>query len=63
MMEELGKKRSICSARPFPWLSHPETEASALLWKLTDCFSTYDKANPHFTDKQVGSPLKMTCYT
>uniref|UniRef100_A0A671WMT0 Meiosis regulator and mRNA stability factor 1 n=1 Tax=Sparus aurata TaxID=8175 RepID=A0A671WMT0_SPAAU len=39
-MEGLGNERSICSSRPYPWLSHPKTEASTLLWKLKDCFST-----------------------
>ncbi|KAM4603835.1 meiosis regulator and mRNA stability factor 1 [Polymixia lowei] len=52
MMEGLGKERPICSSRPFPWLSHPEPETSTLLWKLTDCFSTYEKANPSCTTKQ-----------
>ncbi|XP_064857532.1 meiosis regulator and mRNA stability factor 1-like isoform X5 [Oncorhynchus nerka] len=54
MMEGLGKERSICSSRPFPWLSHPEKEASSRLWKLTDCFSTSEQLNtPSYnTDKQ-----------
>eukprot|EP00063_Salmo_salar_P059445 XP_014034280.1 PREDICTED: meiosis arrest female protein 1 homolog isoform X3 [Salmo salar] len=54
MMEGLGKERSICSSRPFPWLSHPEKEASSRLWKLTDCFSTSKQQNsPSYnTDKQ-----------
>eukprot|EP00063_Salmo_salar_P011414 XP_013986249.1 PREDICTED: meiosis arrest female protein 1 homolog isoform X6 [Salmo salar] len=54
MMEGLGKERSICSSRPFPWLSHPEKEASSRLWKLTDCFSTSEQQNtPSYnTDKQ-----------
>ncbi|XP_008278132.1 meiosis arrest female protein 1 homolog isoform X3 [Stegastes partitus] len=52
MMEELGKERSICSSRPFPWLSHPKTEASTLLWKLKDCFSTNETTAPHQTDKE-----------
>uniref|UniRef100_A0A674DCP2 Meiosis regulator and mRNA stability factor 1 n=1 Tax=Salmo trutta TaxID=8032 RepID=A0A674DCP2_SALTR len=53
-MEGLGKERSICSSRPFPWLSHPEKEASSRLWKLTDCFSTSKQQNsPSYnTDKQ-----------
>ncbi|KAK2919360.1 meiosis regulator and mRNA stability factor 1 isoform X3 [Channa argus] len=51
-MEGLGKERSICSSRPFPWLSHPQTEASTLLWKLKDCFSTNDTIAPHHTDKE-----------
>ncbi|XP_013986249.2 LOW QUALITY PROTEIN: meiosis regulator and mRNA stability factor 1 [Salmo salar] len=53
-MEGLGKERSICSSRPFPWLSHPEKEASSRLWKLTDCFSTSEQQNtPSYnTDKQ-----------
>lgn len=54
MMEGLGKERPICSSRPFPWLTHPKTEASTLLWKLKDCFSTNDTATPPHTDKEVG---------
>lgn len=54
MMEGLGKERSICSASPFPWLSHPQTEASTLLWKLKDCFSTSETTTSHHTDKEVG---------
>ncbi|XP_022061107.2 meiosis regulator and mRNA stability factor 1 isoform X4 [Acanthochromis polyacanthus] len=54
MMEGLGKERSICSSRPFPCLSHPKTEASTLLWKLKDCFSTNETTSPHQTDKEVG---------
>uniref|UniRef100_A0A8C8IQV8 Meiosis regulator and mRNA stability factor 1 n=1 Tax=Oncorhynchus tshawytscha TaxID=74940 RepID=A0A8C8IQV8_ONCTS len=54
MMEGLGKERSICSSRPFPWLSHPKKEASSRLWKLTECFSTPEQQNtPSYnTDKQ-----------
>ncbi|XP_044202164.1 meiosis regulator and mRNA stability factor 1 isoform X4 [Thunnus albacares] len=52
MMEGLGKERSICSSRPFPWLSHPKTEASTLLWKLKDCFSTNETAAPPHTFKE-----------
>uniref|UniRef100_A0A7N6A052 Meiosis regulator and mRNA stability factor 1 n=1 Tax=Anabas testudineus TaxID=64144 RepID=A0A7N6A052_ANATE len=52
MMEGLGKERSICSSRPFPWLSHPKTEASNLLWKLKDCFSNNETPAPHHTDKE-----------
>uniref|UniRef100_A0A3Q1C3R7 Meiosis regulator and mRNA stability factor 1 n=1 Tax=Amphiprion ocellaris TaxID=80972 RepID=A0A3Q1C3R7_AMPOC len=52
MMEGLGKERSICSSRPFPCLSHPKTEASTLLWKLKDCFSTNETTSPHRTDKE-----------
>uniref|UniRef100_A0A8C7J9I8 Meiosis regulator and mRNA stability factor 1 n=1 Tax=Oncorhynchus kisutch TaxID=8019 RepID=A0A8C7J9I8_ONCKI len=53
-MEGLGKERSICSSRPFPWLSHPKKEASSRLWKLTECFSTPEQQNtPSYnTDKQ-----------
>ncbi|XP_046899861.1 meiosis regulator and mRNA stability factor 1 isoform X2 [Hypomesus transpacificus] len=50
-MDGLGKERPICSSRPFPWLSQPETETSSRLWNLTDCFSTYDKNTP-YSDKQ-----------
>ncbi|XP_040001756.1 meiosis regulator and mRNA stability factor 1 isoform X3 [Xiphias gladius] len=52
MMEGLGKERSICSASTFPWLSHPKTEASTLLWKFKDCFSTTETTAPHHTDKE-----------
>lgn len=51
-MEGLGKERSTCGARPFPWLGHPKTEASTLLWKLKDCFSTDETSSPHQTDKE-----------
>ncbi|XP_034748035.1 meiosis regulator and mRNA stability factor 1 isoform X3 [Etheostoma cragini] len=50
-MEGLGKERDICSTRPFPWLGHPKTEASTLLWKLKDCFPTNETASAHHTDK------------
>ncbi|XP_041789108.1 meiosis regulator and mRNA stability factor 1 isoform X2 [Chelmon rostratus] len=52
MMEGLGNERSICSSRPYPWLSHPKTEASTLLWKLKDCFSTNETTSLHHTDKE-----------
>ncbi|XP_076585711.1 meiosis regulator and mRNA stability factor 1 isoform X3 [Chaetodon auriga] len=52
MMEGLGNERSICSSRPYPWLSHPKTEASTLLWKLKDCFSTNETTTLHHTDKE-----------
>ncbi|XP_038570176.1 meiosis regulator and mRNA stability factor 1 isoform X3 [Micropterus salmoides] len=52
MMEGLGKESSICSSRPLPWLSHPKTEASTLLWKLKDCFSTNETTSIHHTDKE-----------
>ncbi|XP_029006216.1 meiosis regulator and mRNA stability factor 1 isoform X3 [Betta splendens] len=52
MMEGLGEERSTCSSRPFPWLSPPKTEASGLLWKFKDCFSTSETPTPHRTDKQ-----------
>ena len=54
MMEGLGNDRSICSSRPYPWLSHPKTEASTLLWKLKDCFSANETPSLHHTDKEVG---------
>lgn len=54
MMEGLGNERSICSSKPYPWLSHPKTEASTLLWKLKDCFSTNETPPLHHTDKEVG---------
>uniref|UniRef100_A0A3P9BU63 Meiosis regulator and mRNA stability factor 1 n=1 Tax=Maylandia zebra TaxID=106582 RepID=A0A3P9BU63_9CICH len=50
-MEGLGKERSTCGARSFPWLAHTETEASTLLWKLKDCFSAHETSSPHQTDK------------
>ncbi|XP_032396950.1 meiosis regulator and mRNA stability factor 1 isoform X3 [Etheostoma spectabile] len=50
-MEGLGKERDICSTRPFPWLGHPKTEASTLLWKLKDCFPTNETTSAHHTDK------------
>ncbi|XP_029905929.1 meiosis regulator and mRNA stability factor 1 isoform X2 [Myripristis murdjan] len=52
MMEGLGKERSICSSKHFTWLSHPNAEASTLLWKFKDCFTTYEKTTPPHTDKQ-----------
>ncbi|XP_031419446.1 meiosis regulator and mRNA stability factor 1 isoform X2 [Clupea harengus] len=44
-MEELGKERSICSARSFSWLEPPENVKVTLappskFWKLSDCFSS-----------------------
>lgn len=53
-MEGLGKERSPSKANPFPWLSQPKTEASTLLWKLKDCFSSIETTGPHLTDKEVG---------
>ncbi|KAM9314631.1 meiosis regulator and mRNA stability factor 1 isoform 2-T3 [Pholidichthys leucotaenia] len=51
MMEEgPGQERSICSSRPYPWLNHPKSDPSSLLWKLKDCFSTDEKTSPHQTD-------------
>lgn len=52
MMDGLGKERSTCSSRPFPWLSPPKTEASTLLWKLKDCFSTNETASLHHSVKE-----------
>ncbi|KAM8771766.1 meiosis regulator and mRNA stability factor 1 isoform 4-T4 [Acanthopagrus schlegelii] len=52
MMEGLGNDRSICSSQPYPWLSHPKTEASTLLWKLKDCFSANETPPLHHTDKE-----------
>ncbi|XP_051239909.1 meiosis regulator and mRNA stability factor 1 isoform X4 [Dicentrarchus labrax] len=52
MMEGLGKERSICSSRPYPWLSHPKTEASTLLWKPKDCFSANETTSLHHTDTE-----------
>ncbi|XP_034470489.1 meiosis regulator and mRNA stability factor 1 isoform X2 [Hippoglossus hippoglossus] len=50
MMDGLGKERSMCNASNYPWLNHPKTEASTLLWKLKDCFSTAETTAPHHTD-------------
>ncbi|XP_062420660.1 meiosis regulator and mRNA stability factor 1 isoform X2 [Pungitius pungitius] len=47
-MEGLGAEP--CSSRPFPWLSHPQTEASTLLWKLKDCFPTNEATSAHRAD-------------
>ncbi|XP_029311600.1 meiosis regulator and mRNA stability factor 1 isoform X2 [Cottoperca gobio] len=52
MMEGPGKERSICSSRPFPWLGHPKTEASTLLWKLKDCFPTKETTSASPTDRE-----------
>uniref|UniRef100_A0A8C2WMF1 Meiosis regulator and mRNA stability factor 1 n=1 Tax=Cyclopterus lumpus TaxID=8103 RepID=A0A8C2WMF1_CYCLU len=52
-MDGVVKERSICSARPFPWLSHPKTEASTLLWKLKDCFPINETTSAHHADKEV----------
>ncbi|XP_069022051.1 meiosis regulator and mRNA stability factor 1 [Embiotoca jacksoni] len=52
MMDGPGEERSTCSSRPFPWLSQPQTEASTLLWKLKDCFSTNDTTSPHQAEKE-----------
>ncbi|XP_028279401.1 meiosis regulator and mRNA stability factor 1 isoform X2 [Parambassis ranga] len=50
-MDGLEKERSLCSSRPFPWLS-PRTEASTLLWKLKDCFSSDETTSPHQTQTE-----------
>lgn len=39
-MDEVENERYACTSRHYPWLSQPEPEASTLLWKLKDCFST-----------------------
>ncbi|XP_034045191.1 meiosis regulator and mRNA stability factor 1 isoform X2 [Thalassophryne amazonica] len=52
MMERLGKEQSICSSRPSAWLVQPTSEASSLLWKLKDCFSTYEKNAPSHNSKE-----------
>ncbi|KAL6110520.1 marf1 [Pungitius sinensis] len=51
-MEGLGAESSICSSRPFPWLSHPQTEASTVLWKLKDCFPTNEATSAHRADTE-----------
>ncbi|XP_030206425.1 meiosis regulator and mRNA stability factor 1, partial [Gadus morhua] len=48
-MEELGKKPSTCI--PDPWTGPPGSET--LLWKLKDCFSSFEKANSSFTQQQT----------
>lgn len=42
MMDAVGNERYTCASRQHPWLSQPQSEAQAstLLWKLKDCFST-----------------------
>lgn len=40
MMDRVENERYTCTSRHYPWLSQPESEASTLLWKLKDCFST-----------------------
>uniref|UniRef100_G3Q630 Meiosis regulator and mRNA stability factor 1 n=1 Tax=Gasterosteus aculeatus aculeatus TaxID=481459 RepID=G3Q630_GASAC len=52
-MEGLGAERSLCSSRPFPWLRHPQTEASTLLWKLDDRFPTNEAPSAHRADTEV----------
>nr|XP_040041698.1 meiosis regulator and mRNA stability factor 1 isoform X2 [Gasterosteus aculeatus aculeatus] len=51
-MEGLGAERSLCSSRPFPWLRHPQTEASTLLWKLDDRFPTNEAPSAHRADTE-----------
>lgn len=57
-MEEPGKKQSICGPTPFPWIGHVDQET--LLWKLKDCFSSFEKANSTYTDQQVCSAYMAT---
>lgn len=47
----------MCSSKPYPWLSQPKSEASTLLWKLKDCFTTNETIPLHHTDKEVGVHL------
>ncbi|XP_061625682.1 meiosis regulator and mRNA stability factor 1 isoform X2 [Phyllopteryx taeniolatus] len=51
-MEGLGKERSVCSPKTSPWIGHPKTESSTLLWKLKDCFTTDDTPVAPKTDKK-----------
>ncbi|XP_066545181.1 meiosis regulator and mRNA stability factor 1 isoform X2 [Amia ocellicauda] len=51
MMEGMGKESSFCSSRPFQWLNHTENEAPSRLWKLSDCFSSFEQTAP-CTEKQ-----------
>ncbi|KAM8842273.1 meiosis regulator and mRNA stability factor 1 isoform 3-T4 [Synchiropus picturatus] len=50
-MDGVGKERPVCSSKPFQWTKPPKTEASALLWKLKDCFSTNEKAHDQLDSK------------
>ncbi|XP_053713343.1 meiosis regulator and mRNA stability factor 1-like isoform X1 [Synchiropus splendidus] len=50
-MEGVGKERPVCSSKPFQWTNPPKTEASALLWKLKDCFTTNEKAHDQLDSK------------
>uniref|UniRef100_A0AAQ4S4Q8 Meiosis regulator and mRNA stability factor 1 n=1 Tax=Gasterosteus aculeatus aculeatus TaxID=481459 RepID=A0AAQ4S4Q8_GASAC len=52
VMEGLGAERSLCSSRPFPWLRHPQTEASTLLWKLDDRFPTNEAPSNTYMDSR-----------
>ncbi|XP_077426139.1 meiosis regulator and mRNA stability factor 1 isoform X2 [Vanacampus margaritifer] len=51
-MEGLGKERSVCSPKTSPWVGPSKTEASTLLWKFKDCFSTNEAPVPPKTNKK-----------
>ncbi|XP_037546206.1 meiosis regulator and mRNA stability factor 1 [Nematolebias whitei] len=51
MMEGLEKESSNCGSTPIPWLIHPKTETSNLLWKLKDCFSSNETTSAHLSNK------------
>lgn len=40
IMDGVENERYTSTSRHCSWLSQPESEASTLLWKLKDCFST-----------------------
>ncbi|KAK1162811.1 meiosis regulator and mRNA stability factor 1-like isoform X3 [Acipenser oxyrinchus oxyrinchus] len=45
----MGKERLLCSTGPFQWQNHTEDEAQPWLWKLSDCFSSFEQKTP-FTE-------------
>ncbi|XP_033908897.3 meiosis regulator and mRNA stability factor 1-like isoform X1 [Acipenser ruthenus] len=51
MMEGMGKERALCTTRPFQWQNHTEDEAQPWLWKLSDCFSSFEQNPLPFTEK------------
>uniref|UniRef100_A0A3Q2Z3R8 Meiosis regulator and mRNA stability factor 1 n=1 Tax=Hippocampus comes TaxID=109280 RepID=A0A3Q2Z3R8_HIPCM len=57
-MEGLGKERSVCSPKTSPWIGHPKKEASTLLWKVKDCFTTDDTLGNDMDSKKTVLELK-----
>ncbi|KAK0155151.1 Meiosis regulator and mRNA stability factor 1 [Merluccius polli] len=49
-MEELGKQQSARGPQPSPWAG--PLEKDTLLWKLKDCFSSFEKASPAYNDQR-----------